>query len=64
MLKYNKPHVERVLLKKEASDYVSYGRVTCDPKYQIIEQNLFKNSLVKNVYVGGNLDVLSPHCPS
>ena len=54
--------LEGVLLKQESGDYVAYGRVKCDPKYQPLERQLFKNSRVKNVFVGFDLSALAPSC--
>jgi hypothetical protein len=54
--------LENVLLKKESRDYVAYGNVKCDLKYQRLERELFKKSHVKNVYVGTNLGEHTPTC--
>lgn len=54
--------LEDVLIKREDSDYVAYGRVKCDVKYQPLDRELFKKSHVKNVYVGFDLGDHTPSC--
>jgi hypothetical protein len=54
--------LEDILSKRENSDYVAYGRIKCDLKYQSIEKKLFKSVIVKNVYVGLDLGALAPNC--
>ena len=56
--------LENVIMKSEPSDYLTAGLLTCDRKYQPLEREMFKNSKVKNVYVGFDLEGLLPKCGS
>lgn len=54
--------LENILLKSEPQDYLSYGKVACDGKYQRIEWKLFEAIKIKKIYVGYDLETLLPKC--